>query len=98
MAYRTERVFVLTAILLVGLGLVLAISRGAVVEGGASQNALLLWIMTFALMLVASAGALWLTAGASTASQDSLLRARLWFLPIPLETVLPGLLAVGFVL
>ncbi|MGA7732553.1 MAG: hypothetical protein WCD37_14935 [Chloroflexia bacterium] len=96
MGYRTERIFVLTAIVVVGLALVLAVSRGAVGTGGADAEPLL-WVMTLVLALVASAGALWVAQGGE-APEDRLTLGRLWILPVPLEVLLPGLLAVGFVL
>lgn len=96
MGYRTERVFVLTAILIVGLALVLAVSRGALGAGG-DEAAPLLWIMALALTLVASSGAVWIVQGGET-NEHRLSLGRLWILPVPLETLLPGLLAVGFVL
>lgn len=100
MGNRTERVFILTAVLIVGLGLMLAVSGGVANAGGTAQNTLLLWVMTVALLLIAATGALWLTQGARAgAGTDGALPAtRLWFLPVPLEAVLPGLTAVGFVL
>lgn len=94
--YRTERVFVLSAILVVGLALVLAVSRGVLGAGG-SDTQPLLWIMAFALTIVASAGAVWVVQG-NDAGADRLSLGKVWILPLPLETLLPGLLTIGFVL
>ncbi len=96
MGYRTERVFVLTSILVVGLALVLAVSRGILGSGGTDSQPLL-WVMAVALTIVASAGAMWVVQE-SNASGDRLALGRLWLLPLPLETLLPGLLAPAFVL
>ncbi len=96
MGYRTERIFVLTAILVVGLALVLAVSRGILGAGGSDAQPLL-WIMALALTLVASAGAVWIVEG-GVSPGDRLSLGKLWILPVPLETLMPGLLTVGFVL
>jgi hypothetical protein len=102
MGYRTERIFVLATILLIGLGLILAISRGALtVSSGASSG--LLWTMTLALMLVAAAGSVWLRTGLQFASgqvvEGRVSRAsnvlRLW---LPMEALVPALLVGGFTL
>jgi hypothetical protein len=87
---------VLTAILVVGLALVLAVSRGMVGTGG-TESQILLWVMAFALTLVASVGAVWVVQGGESTG-DRLSLGKLWILPVPLETLLPGLLTVGFVL
>jgi hypothetical protein len=99
MTFRTERIFVLSAILLIGLGLVLAISRGALrLSGNASAG--LLWSMTVALSIAAAAGHLWLRAGMVPASEggpasgdDRIARLAVRFLP--LGAVLPALLVAG---
>jgi hypothetical protein len=100
--YRTERIFVLATLLLIGLGLILAISRGAL--GVASgTNAGLLWSLTIALAVVAAAGGLWLRSGlgvataGGTAAVDLASRRRSHFL-IPLEAIVPALLVGGFTL
>jgi hypothetical protein len=99
MGYRTERIFVLATILLVGLGLTLAISRGAIgSEQGA--NTMLLWTMTIALMVVAAAGSVWLRSGApastrETNDQGNVSGRRLAW---PMESVVPALLIGGFTL
>ncbi|HST05016.1 MAG TPA: hypothetical protein VLQ48_09795 [Chloroflexia bacterium] len=100
MGNRTERVFILTAVLVVGLALMLAVTGGGANTNGAGSNTVSLWIMTVALFLIAATGALWITQGVRAAgtSEGSLPATYLWFLPVPLETVLPGLTTVGFVL
>src|SRR5215210_472505 len=55
--HRTERVFILAALLFVGLGLMVAIGRGVLGQGG-EQYGMLLWIMAGSLILVGAAGAL----------------------------------------
>lgn len=94
--YRTERIFVLSAILVIGLGLVLAISRGAL-GGAVGGTEPLLWTLSVLLALVASTGAVWVGAWRGV-PDERLPSGRLLFIPLPLETLLPGLLAVGFVL
>jgi hypothetical protein len=96
MGYRTERIFVLTAIVVIGLALVLAVSRGVIGAGGTDAELLIL-IMCLTLALVASAGGLWVTRGTPDETEHLEL-GKIWILPLPLETLLPGLLAVGFVL
>ena len=102
MTYRTERIFILSAILLIGLGLILTISRGALGAASAA-SAGLLWSLTAALAIVAYAGSLWLRSGAqlATASGPSApsaglgRRSRYY---VPLEPAVPALLVIGFTL
>jgi hypothetical protein len=100
MGNRTERIFILTAVLLVGLVLLLTVSAGGLGTGDPGQSALMLWAMTGALLLIAATGSLWVTQGAKARSGagEALPATRLLFLPIPLDAVLPGLTALGFVL
>lgn len=102
MTYRTERIFILSAILLIGLGLILTISRGALgAASGASSG--LLWSLTAALAVVAYAGSLWLRSGAqlvtangnANSAASAPVRARY---SVPLEPAVPALLVVGFTL
>ena len=94
MGYRTERIFVLATILLIGLGLILAISRGALAaSSGASSG--LLWTMTAALVVVAAAGSVWLRSGLQLAPLDrteltgrAVVEQRR--ASLPLEAVVPG--------
>lgn len=102
MGYRTERIFILATILLIGLGLTLAVSRGALRVGGDS-NDILLWTMTIALVVVAAAGSVWLRSGykpitPSTASPSTNVQGARASLPLPLEAVVPALLVGGFTL
>jgi hypothetical protein len=62
MAYRTERILITTAVLLVGLGLIQMLNRGAQAAGGALPPALL-WLMALVLVVLAGAGALWVSGG-----------------------------------
>ncbi len=99
MGYRTERIFILATILLIGLGLTLAISRGAL--GVSSSNALLLWSMTLALVVVAASGSVWLrSAQLGTASQSSgdTAHGPTSRLALPSEAIMPALLVGGFTL
>jgi hypothetical protein len=60
----------------------------------------MLWGTTGALFLIAATGSLWVTEGARTrtGAGEALPPTKLWFLPIPLDAVLPGLTVLGFVL
>ena len=100
MGHRTERIFILTVVLLVGLVLMLTLNTGGPSAGGTGQNALTLWGMTVALCLIAATGSLWVTQGARARMEvgDALPPTRLWFLPVPLDAVLPGLTVLGFVM
>ena len=89
--HRTERIFIVTALLTVGLGLVLVLERG-LADTGTGQNGALILLLALALVFVAAAGARWVGANAAaTGSQVAL--ARLPLLQIPLDVVVPGLLA-----
>lgn len=108
MAFRAERVFIVTAILMIGLGLALAISRGAIASA-ANSNGSVLWTLTFALVVVAAGGSAWLRSGASviqvadnglasvTASPRPMRRPAPGF-SFPSEAVVPALLVGGFTL
>ncbi len=100
MGNRTERIFILTVVLVVGLVLLLTVSAGRLGAGETGESVPMLWAMTGALLLIAATGSLWVTYGARTRSGDgeALPPTRLWFLPIPLDAVLPALTALGFVL
>ena len=100
MGNRTERIFILTAVLLVGLALLMAVSAVGPGTGATGQNPLTLWAMTGALVLIAATGSLWVTRGVRSKSDtdEALPPTSLWFLPVPLDAVLPGLTVLGFVL
>ena len=100
MGNKTERIFILTAVLLVGLALLITVSAGGLGTGETGQTPAMLWAMTGALIVIADTGSLWVTTGARTSANagGTLPGTRLWFLPIPLDMVLPGLTALGFVL
>ena len=100
MGNRTERIFILTAVLLVGLALLMAVSAVGPGTGETGQNPLTLWAMTGALVLIAATGSLWVTRGVRSKSDtdEALPPTSLWFLPVPLDAVLPGLTVFGFVL
>jgi len=89
-------------VLLIGLGLIVSISRGALgAASGASAG--LLWSLTVALAVVALAGSLWLRSGAQLAvaggpansNGHSVRRSRFF---VPFEPAVPALLVVGFTL
>ena len=81
---------------MIGLALILALSRGAL--GAAGGNAALLWVMTAALVVVAGAGALWLVSGVTGTIEGLVPRASLPLARMPLEVVVPALLAGGFII
>jgi hypothetical protein len=95
--FRTERIFILTALLFVGLGLTLAVSRGALITGE-EQGAVLVWFMAAVLVFMAGAGSRWLRRGASVAEVAAMPDVRLPVLPLPLDAIVPAALAAGFVL
>ena len=92
--YRTERVFIVTALLAAGLTLVVAVRRGMVgVEE--DQFGALLWLMCLAIMLVAAVGALWVRTSVEAGSHGAALDVRLPLLTLPAEIVVPSLLAAA---
>ena len=95
--HRTERVFILAALLFVGLGLMVAIGRGVIGQGG-QQYAMLLWIMAASLILVGAAGALWLKSGVQTTPATTLPDSYVPLLRIPLDVIIPATMVAGFVI
>ncbi|HYP40193.1 MAG TPA: hypothetical protein VEX13_07510 [Chloroflexia bacterium] len=95
--YRAERIFTLTALLAIGLGMTLAISRG-LLGRDLDQPATLLWVLAFTLVLVAGAGALWLRHSTQAATSTTLPGSNLPIVPVPLEVIVPATLVVGFVI
>jgi hypothetical protein len=96
-AYRTERIFILTALLLVGLGLTVAVSRGSLL-GEQEQASLLVWFMAAILVFMAGAGSRWLRSGIAVDPATAMPDTRLPILPLPLDVIVPGALGAGFVL
>ncbi len=92
---RTERVFIVSALLFVGLGLTLAISRGLL---GTEQAALLILLMAISLSVVAAAGTRWLRRGVDIPPEHTLPDTRFPLIPLPLDTLLPVLLVAGYVI
>jgi hypothetical protein len=97
MMHRTERIFILTALLFVGLGLTLAVSRGVVLQDQ-GQAAALLWGMAGTLVLLASTGSRWLGRGVASNAKTLLPDVRLPYIGLPLDMIVPGALAAGFVI
>jgi hypothetical protein len=96
-AYRAERIFVLAAVLLVGLGLTLLLSRPGSGEHG--SNTVLFWLMVVGLSSVAGLGAVWLRNTESRAhGAGALLEVNVGRKKLPAEIVLPSMLAAGFAL
>ena len=94
--HRTERIFIVTALLVVGLGLIWAIGRGAAGLGN-SPFSLIVYPMGLALVLVAAAGATWVRRVVEPQGNLVLPEIRLPFVKIPLDIIVPSLLAAGFV-
>ena len=97
MMQRTERIFILTALLFVGLGLTLAVSRGVVLQDE-GQAAILLWGMAAMLVLLASSGSRWLRRGIGAPGPSTMPDVRLPYIGLPLDAIVPGALAAGFVI
>jgi hypothetical protein len=96
--YRAERIFVLAAVLLVGLGLTLLLARPGDTDHDDS-GVPLFWLMTVALASVAGTGAVWLRrAEARVESGGAVPDVRLGRIVVPTEVVLPSMLAAGFAL
>src|SRR5687768_506908 len=95
--YRTERILILTAVLFVGLGLTLAVTRG-VLGGGEAELGGLVWLLTLLMTMIAGIGAFWLRSGVSVAGATTLSSNTIPLLRLPLITVVPAVLVVGFVI
>lgn len=94
--HRTERVFILAALLFVGLGLTVAISRG--VLGANGQSAGLLWLMAASLIVVGAAGALWLKSGIETRPATTLPDSYVPLIRLPLDVIIPAAMVAGFII
>ncbi|MDQ3928429.1 MAG: hypothetical protein M3328_04685 [Chloroflexota bacterium] len=91
---RTERVFILSSLLTIGLGILAALQRGDIAApAGASQ---VNWAMGAALVIVAAGGSIWLRSGQRRAGNTALEAENLPFVPIPVHVLLPALLLVGY--
>lgn len=100
MMYRTERIFIVAALLTIGLVLVLLLSRSA--SGQAGSSDLLVWVISGVLVLVAAVGSTWLTRGSSGAQGSRGVGDQVALggssLHLPLDAVLPALLTAGLVI
>ncbi|MEA2575780.1 MAG: hypothetical protein QOH93_3078 [Chloroflexia bacterium] len=91
---RTERIFILSSLLTIGLAIMAALQRGDLAAtGGASQVNLTLGA---ALVLVAAGGSVWLRQRPRNAAGTLLAPEYLPIVPIPVHTLLPALLLVGY--
>src|SRR5437867_4079733 len=86
--YRTERIFIVTALMVVGLGLVLAVSRG-IVGAGSGQLSMMLWLMALALVMIAVAGTLWVGRLVEPSTNLAVLGPRLPILNVPIDIIIP---------
>jgi hypothetical protein len=94
--YRAERIFVLAASLLVGLGLTLLVARPGASEHEAESKPIF-WLMTLAIAIVAGLGAVWLRRSERrSVGSVAQVEIKIGRILIPTEVVLPSLLAAGF--
>ena len=70
--YRTERIFVVSALVVVGLALIVVLNRGLLAEAD-SQLFALVWLMDLALILIAAVGARWASVPANADAASELL-------------------------
>jgi hypothetical protein len=96
-AARSERIYVVAALVTAGLGLQVVISRGLVL-GGASPQLAFSWLMVLAVAAVAATGAAWAGRWQPARSADDIPVGHIPLLRIPLDVVVPALLAAGFAL
>jgi hypothetical protein len=95
---RAERIYIVAALVTAGLGLQVAIS-GGIVLGSATQQLILVWLMVLAVAAVAATGAVWAGRGPRAGTGDVMIPAgRIPVLRVPLDIVVPTLLAAGFAL
>jgi Protein of unknown function (DUF5656) len=95
---RAERIYIVAALVTAGLGLQVAIS-GGIVLGSATQQLILVWLMVVAVAAVAATGAVWAGRGPRAGTGDVMIPAgRIPVLGVPLDIVVPTLLAAGFAL
>ncbi len=90
---RTERVFILSSLLTVGLAILAALQRGDVATPGGSQ---VNWALGAALVMVAAGGSVWLRSRPRPASKTLLAADHLPLLRVPVHALLPALLLVGY--
>ena len=93
---RTERVFVLSSLLTIGLAIMSALQRGALgVPGGID---LFNWGLCAALVIVAAGGSLWIRSSFDGRSPTLLPVDFLPLVRVPLHALLPALLLLGYAL
>jgi Protein of unknown function (DUF5656) len=95
--YRAERIFVVSALFLAGLGLVVALGQGFLGSEGLDKSGLI-WLMGSALVLLATVGARWAGTIPGARRQANILEPPLPVLRVPSDVVVPALLAAGAVL
>jgi hypothetical protein len=95
--YRTERISIVSALLVVGLALLIALNRGLIGTGDTTE-AFLVPLMGLILVALAAAGALWVRGLALSKGGTHVAGPRIPVLGVPIEIVLPSLLAAGSVL
>lgn len=93
--YRTERVFIVSALLAAGMAVIAALGHGLAGSIGFASIALL---MATALVVLAAAGALWVTAFEPVPGGVAVAEPRLPFSGISTRVIIPALLALGLAL
>ena len=91
---RTERVFILSSLLTIGLAILAALQRGNVGVVGPGTG--VTWSLGAALVLVAAGGSMWLRMGTGARSSTMLATEYLPIVRVPVDALLSALLLVGF--
>jgi hypothetical protein len=98
---RPERILLAAALVTAGLGLQVAVSR-VLLAGGTTAQVTLAWLLVLAVGVVGAAGAIWagrpMTAETGQDGGGAVPVGRLPMLGLPLDVVVPALLAAGFAL
>ncbi len=91
---RTERVFILSSLLTIGLAILAALQRGDLATpGGITQ---VNWALGAALVVVASGGSIWLRTRRPFPTRTLLEPEYLPLSPVPVHVLLPALLLAGY--
>lgn len=95
--YRTERIFIVSALQVVGLALVIALNRGLISAEGSSMAAIVPFT-GLAIVVLAGAGTLWVRRLALAGRGQTVADRRLPLVGVPTDIIIPVLLAAGSVL
>lgn len=91
---RTERVFILSSLLTIGLGILAALQRGDLAAPAGVEQ--VKWALGAALVIVASGGSVWLRSRPRLPASTLLEPVYLPFIRVPVHALLPALLLVGY--